>query len=92
MGLLEFYAEVIFMFAYLAAIIGSAIYFCQALGVWTWALIGVELAPEVLVWYRVNSLREKLHIEGLLKPYSNADIEEEIDEYIKKYIKKRKEG
>jgi hypothetical protein len=50
------------------------------------------LSPEVAVWYRVNSLREKRHVEGLLKPYSSADIEEEIEEYIKKYIKKCKES
>ena len=91
MGLLEFYAEIIFLFTYLAAIIGSAIYFCQALGIWTWALIGVELAPEVAVWYRVNSLREKRHVEGLLKPYSNVDIEKKIDEYINEQKEERKE-
>ena len=89
MGLLELYAEIIFLFAYLAGIIWSAIYFCQVLGVWTWALIGVELAPEVAVWYRVNSLREKRHVEGLLKPFSNADFDEKLDEYIKD--KERKE-
>ena len=87
-GLFEFYAEIIFLFAYLVGIIWSAIYFCQALGVWTWALILVELAPEVAVWYRVNSLREKLRVEGLLQPYSNVDIEKKIDEYIEDQKKK----
>jgi hypothetical protein len=82
MGLLEFYAEIIFLFGYLAFIISSAIYTCQVLGVWTWALIGIELAPEVAVWYRVNSLREKRHIEHLLTPYSTVGIEEKMDDYI----------
>lgn len=86
-GLIEFYAEILFLFGYLAGIIYSAIYFCQALGVWTWALIFIELAPEVLVWYRVNSLREKLYVEGLLQTFSNVDIEKKIDEYIEEQKK-----
>lgn len=87
MGLLETYAELIFIGAYLAFIIWSAIITCQILGVWTWALIGVELAPEIAVALHVYSTREKLYVEGLLQPYSNVDIEKKIDEYIEEQKK-----
>jgi hypothetical protein len=83
MGLLEFYAEIIIFLTYLAAIISSAIYFCQALGIWTWALIGIELAPEIIIAVHINDVREKIRIEGLLKPCSNVNIDEQIDDYIK---------
>jgi hypothetical protein len=81
-GLLELYAEIIFLLAYLAAIIYSAIYFCPVLGIWTWALIGIELAPEIIVAVHVNDVREKIHIEGLMQSYSNVDIEQKIIDYV----------
>lgn len=82
-GLLELYAEIIFLLAYLAAIIYSAIYFCPVLGIWTWALILIELAPEIIVAVRVNDMREKIHIESLMQPFSYDNFQENIDEYVK---------
>ena len=58
-------------------------------GVVTWLILIIMASPYVVLWLDIVGKREKLHVEGLMKPYSNMNIEQNIVDYVESQRKKR---
>lgn len=56
-------------------------------GVFTWLILTAMVSPYIALWYCIAEKREKLHVEGLMWPSSNADIDQKIDEYVNEHKK-----